>query len=302
MFGLTAEQKLRMEARERERAAAAKAKKQQDAKERKRKREAEKARIAQYEAASSEMGAQTEPAAPPERDSPEVKAQKAVDAYLDAPPFFGTSNYEDHEVIVQMCRGPKHRLEVNKRARPWQYGTHDASAVARLIGTGLWHPVGIMPKDHALLIKCIGERELAEAIATEKRISESTNASELHARAEAEREAQAKAQREADLRRGREPDDEQHVLYLQRLLELPSVDDVEDFLEASTRWPDLGPACGLSRVERVLRIVHIRADWDWEALAPEKPSMQVPRPKDEAQRREGLFVLEELRKRQAARP
>jgi len=300
MFGLTAEQKLRMEARERERTAAAKLKKQQDAKERKRKREAEKARIAQYEAASAAATAESPPQ--PERDSPEVKAQKAVDAYLDAPPFFGSSNYEDHDVIVDMCKGPKHKLEVNKRARPWQYGTHDASAVARLIGTGLWHPVGIMPKDHALLIKCIGEREIAEAIATEKRIAEATNAGELHAKAEAERQAQEKAQREADLRRGREPDDEAHVLYLQQLLELPNVDGVDAFLEVSTRWPDLGPACGLSRAERVLRIVHIRADWDWQAVAPETPGVQVPRPKDEDQRREGVAVLEELRKRQFATP
>ena len=144
--------------------------------------------------------------------------------------------------------------------------------------------------------------EIAEAIATEKRIAEATNAGELHAKAEAERMAQEKAQREADLRRGREPDDEAHVLYLQQLLELPNVDGVDAFLEVSTRWPDLGPACGLSRAERVLRIVHIRADWDWQAVSPETPGVQVPRPKDKDQRREGAAVLDELRKRQFATP
>ncbi len=287
MFGVSNEQKAKMEARERERTIAAKRKKEQDAKERKRKREVEKARIAQYE----EAAAQDAAASP--QESPAARSRRVVKSYLDNPPYFGSSNFEDHKAVVELCKGTKNRLEVNKQTKPWQYGTGEAAAVARLIGSGLWHPVGVMPKDHALLVKTIGELELQEAIAAEKLIAEKTNASELHAQAAEEREAREKARLDAAERSGRDPDHAEHVAYLEQI---GFGADLDALLAQSARWADLGPTCGLSVSERILRWIHIQADWEWEKAT----DVHVPRPIGEAQERAGKRVVAELLARASA--
>ena len=284
MLGVSDEKKAKMEVRERERAAAAKRKKEQDAKERKRKREAEKARIAQYEEAAAQEAASSA------RESPAARSKRVVKNYLDNPPYFGSSNFEDHKAVVELCKGTKNRLEVNKQTKPWQYGTTEMAAVPRLIGSGLWHPVGVMPKDHALLVKAIGEMEMQEAIAAERLVAEKTNASELHARAAEEREKREEAKRDAAERAGREADNAEHVEYLKQI---GFGKDVEALLEQSARWADLGPTCGLSLCERILRWIHIRADWEWERGV----HVYVPRPSSAAQEDAGKEVIGELLKR-----
>lgn len=293
MLGVSDEKKAKMEVRERERAAAAKRKKEQDAKERKRKREVEKARIAQYEEAVAQDAASSP------QESPAARSRRGVKNYLDNPPYFGSSNFEDHKAVVELCKGTKNRLEVNKQTKPWQYGTSEAAAVPRLIGSGLWHPVGVMPKDHALLVKTIGELELQEAIAAEKLIAEKTNASALHADAAEERERREKARLEASERSGRDPDHAEHVAYLEQIgfgADLDDPDDPDGLLAQSARWADLGLTCGLSLSERLLRWIHIRAGWEWE----KGTDVHVPRPADESQERAGRAVVAELLARASA--
>ena len=179
---------------------------------------------------------------------------------------------------------------MNKQTKPWQYGTTEMAAVPRLIGSGLWHPVGVMPKDHALLVKTIGEIEMQEAIATERLVAEKTNASELHARAAEEREQREEAKRDAAERAGRDPDHAEHVEYLKQI---GFGEKVEALLEQSARWADLGPTCGISLSERILRWIHIQADWEWERGV----QVYVPRPSNAAQADAGKGVVAELLKR-----
>ena len=284
MLGVSDERKAKMEERERERAALAKRKKEADAKERKRKREAEKARVAQYEEAAAQEAASSA------HESPGARSRRVVKAYLDNPPYFGSSNFEDHKAVVELCKGVKNRLEVNKQTKPWQYGTTDIAAVPRLIGSGLWHPVGVMPKDHALLVKTIGEMEMQEAIAAERRVAEKTNASELHARAAEEREKREEAKRDAAERAGRDPDHVEHVEYLKQI---GFGENVEALLEQSARWADLGPTCAISLSERILRWIHVRGGWEFEKGV----HLYVPRPSSAAQEDAGKEVVAELLKR-----
>ena len=195
--------------------------------ERKRKREAEKARIAQYEEAAAQEAASSA------HESPGARSRRVVKTYLDNPPYFGSSNFEDHKAVVELCKGTKNRLEVNKQTKPWQYGTNEMAAVPRLIGSGLWHPVGVMPKDHALLVKTIGEMEMQEAIAAERRVAEKTNASELHAE-QPRSERSAKRRSGRGRTRGRDPDHVEHVEYLKQI---GFGENVEALLEQSARGP-----------------------------------------------------------------
>ena len=209
---------------------------------------------------------------------------------MDNPPYFGSSNFETTRPVVELCKGTKNRLEVNKQTKPWQYGTNEMAAVPRLIGSGLWHPVGVMPKDHALLVKTIGEMEMQEAIAAERRVAEKTNASELHARAAEEREKREEAKRDAAERAGRDPDHVEHVEYLKQI---GFGENVEALLEQSARWADLGPTCALSLSERILRWIHIRAGWSGRRACRYTCRGQVMR----AQENAGKAVVAELLKR-----
>ena len=148
----------------------------------------------------------------------------------------------------------------------------------------------------AARVKTVGELELQEAIAAEKLIAEKTNASELHAQAAEEREQREKARLDASERSGRDPDHAEHVAYLEQIGFGADLADLDALLAQSARWADLGPTCGLSLSERILRWIHIRADWEWEKAV----HVHVPRPSSAAQERAGRAVVAELLGRASA--
>ena len=137
-------------------------------------------------------------------------AERDADTYLSAPPYMGFSDFAHLHVVKQLCgEGGERVYDGNRRA----WGTTSLQHLVRLIGSGVWFPLGIEQSFYGTLtaaakaLLAVQEQEWIESEA--RRLAALKQAQEAAARkAAGEKRAQAakaaKEAREAEAARRRE--------------------------------------------------------------------------------------------------
>lgn len=254
MLGMSADRQREREAQQRQRDAVQKKQREEAAKARKKAREQEAARVAEIEANLTPSQPRTSP-------TTAEKAQAVVDAYLDNPPYYGASKFENNKTVVEYCRGADGRSSAPPdKSAPggWAFGTRDPLAVVRLLKAGIWSPRGVHPPLWGLLEQTIAAREAASSAAAEVASRARAEASVQAAGHKTAEELRAEEEARESLRRARavEEDTPEELARCAALGVSPAA------VQASSTWEELGPCsnAGLSLAGRVLRILDLFDD------------------------------------------
>ena len=261
-----------------ERAQQEKRAKESKAKERKRVRDAEKERI---ETTNAELAKLRDEKKARERAmAPMSDQQRMIEAYLDTPPYYGESDFQDKDEVRRLCGGPEDLAR--ERHFHWdtkRWGTRKLRNLPLLIesdgyGGHLWWPSDIDESWEAefrrMLIERLAEESADAAVKSEER-REASMAGREPVLNETQRRA---AEQERDQESGiLPPTPEERALMARH-----GVSDA--VVRRSKGWASLGPLVGLSlegRIERFLmiflddvrhRLVHTDAFFDRKRYEP----------------------------------
>ena len=197
-------------------------------------------------------------------------AERDADTYLSAPPYMGFSDYAHLHIVKQLCgEGGERVYDGTKRA----WGTTSLQHLVRLVGSGVWFPLGIDQSFYGALTAAANARlaaqeqewiesearrlaalkreqeEAARKAANERRAQAAKAAKEAREAEVARRRAQAAAEaaaKAAKVRAGVEPN-------AAELAECARLGFTAEAIEFADTLNDLGPRGTLSLEGRLLR-------------------------------------------------
>ena len=241
-----AELKRKLAAKADEAERALKKKREVEASERKKRRELEAEKRAKIDA---QLAAEREATRRKKNEEHGGSVAAAINVYLDNRPWFGHSEFEDKNLVKDLCVDPntgKASATWNPETKIW--GTYSLTAVQRLVNSGAWYPINIPDcYDNTRMLLDELEIRIADESTSAEEKSDARRQGAMAAapeRVDHEAEARKRASMSCEL----ENEDEDLAILAKYELDDPAL------LEASIAWP-IGPLFGISAAGRLVRIL-----------------------------------------------
>ena len=241
-----AELKRKLAAKADEAERALKKKREVEASERKKRRELEAEKRAKIDA---QLAAEREATRRKKNEEHGGSVAAAINVYLDNRPWFGHSEFEDKNLVKDLCVDPntgKASATWNPETKIW--GTYSLTAVQRLVNSGAWYPINIPDcyDNTRLLLDELEIRIADESVSAEDKSEMKRR--EAMAAAPERVDHEAEARRRASMQCELEDEEEDLAILAKYELDDPAL------LQASVAW-NIGPLFGISAAGRLVRIL-----------------------------------------------